>query len=215
MRTKSKLKIPSSHSPSISFPHIKWRNMEWGLWLVHNASSLPHTHSYSAPAPCGVPLTGCHPSQTDPAWASLRLQLSKSCSSMAPYHRVHPSDTAPQGSTRAAAPSVLQPNSRLLLMGCSSGLVCSLQGFFMGCTSFTHCPQMHCGLLHGYTWRSAPHDAHGLQGDSLLLHDPLLGCRELLLCNWNTSCLLLNWPWGLQFLTPFSQLLFYSIFSLS
>ena len=32
------------------------------------------------------------------------------------------------------------------------------------------------------------HSAHGLQGDSLLHHGPLLGCRELLLCAWNSPC---------------------------
>jgi len=44
----------------------------------------------SACALYGVPPTGYHPSQADLAWASHRLQLSKHCSNMALYHRVHP-----------------------------------------------------------------------------------------------------------------------------
>jgi len=47
---------------------------------------------------------------------------------------------------------------------------------------------MHCWLLHGYMGRSAPCGACGLQGDSLHHCGPLLGCRELLLHVWITSC---------------------------
>jgi len=43
-----------------------------------------------------------------------------------------------------------------------------------------HIRQLHCGLLHGCMWRCAPCSYHGLQGDSLLLHGPLLGCREFM-----------------------------------
>ena len=55
-------------------------------------------------------------------------------------------------------------------------------------SSFRTHPLLPHGLLHGYTGRSAPCGDHGLQGDGLLLHGPLLGCRELPLCTWNTSC---------------------------
>jgi len=34
----------------------------------------------------------------------------------------------------------------------------------MGCTSFRPHPLLHCGVLHGCSWRSAPYCAHGLQG---------------------------------------------------
>ena len=59
---------------------------------------------------------------------------------------------------------------------------------------------------------------HGLQGDSLLHCGPLLGCRELLLCAWSTSCpfpMLTLVPIGLflsHFLTSPSQLLSHSFF---
>lgn len=49
---------------------------------------------------------------------------------------------------------------------------------------------LHRGLLRGCVRKSAPHGAHELQRDSLLLHGPLLGCRELLLCTWSFSCFL-------------------------
>jgi len=61
--------------------------------------------------PCSiwVPPTACHPSQTDPAWASHRLQLSQHCSNTAPYHRAHCSGTAPHRSPWAAAPARVIP----------------------------------------------------------------------------------------------------------
>lgn len=37
-------------------------------------------------------------------------------------------------------------------------------------------------------WRSAPPGTCGLQEDSLLCRGPLLGCSELLLWTWSTSC---------------------------
>lgn len=45
----------------------------------------------SAPTPCGVSPTGCCPSQSDPEWASHRLQLFKHFSNRALFHRAHPS----------------------------------------------------------------------------------------------------------------------------
>jgi len=51
------------------------------------------------------------------------------------------------------------------------------------------CSTSPCWLLLSCTWRSAPHGTHGLQRDSLLLHGPLLNCREYLL-------------WGLEHLLP-------------
>lgn len=37
-------------------------------------------------------------------------------------------------------------------------------------------------------WYCAPCSALRLQGNSLLYHEPLLGCRELLLCSWSIFC---------------------------
>lgn len=58
-----------------------------------------------------------------------------------------------------------------------------------GCASFRPHPLLHHGLLHGWTGRSAQCGVHGLQGDSLLLHGPLLDFRGVLLWAWSTS-----WP---------------------
>jgi len=58
----------------------------------------------------------------------------------------------------------------------------------VGCTSFRPCPLLPTGLLHCCMGRSAPRRISGLQEDGLLLHGPLLGCRELLLHAWSTCC---------------------------
>ena len=49
-------------------------------------------------------------------------------------------------------------------------------------------PLLPHGFLHDCMWRFALHDAHGLQGYSLLHCGPLLSFRELLLHLWTTSC---------------------------
>ena len=51
----------------------------------------------------------------------------------------------------------------------------------MGCACFKPHPLLARGLLCGCTWRSALRGACELQEDGLLLHGPLLVCRELLL----------------------------------
>lgn len=74
-----------------------------------------------------------------------------------------------------------------LLMDCSSSPGCSwsgICGLSLLQTSSTAAPQ----LVHGCTGRSVPWGAHGIQGDVLLLHGPLLSGRELLLCAWSSSC---------------------------
>ena len=48
-------------------------------------------------------------------------------------------------------------------------------------------PLLQHWLLHGCTWTSALYGAYGLQGDSLLHHGRLLGCRELLLRAWSVE----------------------------
>jgi len=60
--------------------------------------------------------------------------------------------------------------------------------FSMGCAPFRTHLLMHNGLLHGCTYRSAPHGSHGLQRAFLLHHGPLPGCKELLLHSWSISC---------------------------
>ena len=57
-----------------------------------------------------------------------------------------------------------------------------------GCASFRPHPLLPLRLLCGFTGRSAPCSAHGLQGDGLLFCGPLLRCRNLLLCAWSSSC---------------------------
>lgn len=57
----------------------------------------------------------------------------------------------------------------------------------------------HRLLLYGCTGRSVLCGARGLQEDGLLLHGPLLGCRELLFRTWSSSCLLCGWLLLLHF----------------
>ena len=45
-----------------------------------------------------------------------------------------------------------------------------MQALMELCANSSGCPLLPCGLLHGHMWRSALHDAHGLQGYSLLHH---------------------------------------------
>lgn len=72
--------------------------------------------------------------------------------------------------------------------GCSQLITLNLHSSSTGCASTRPHSPLPRGLLRGCIWRSAPWDTCGLQGDSLLFHRPLLGCRELLLCAWSTSC---------------------------
>ena len=116
--------------------------------------------------------------------ASHRLQLSKHCSNMALYHRAHPSGTAPALPPQAAAPPALLCG--LLPMGCSSSLglflwgLCGLQLLQASSTAALWAPPwLHVEICSLWCPWAA--------GDSLLIRGPLLGCRELLLCTWNTS----------------------------
>ena len=54
----------------------------------------------------------------------------------------------------------LLPHCGLLSMSCSSCLGLLLQVLFMGCTSFRPHLLLHCGVLHGYIWRSALYLEH-------------------------------------------------------
>lgn len=93
-------------------------------------------------------------------------------------------------------------------MGCSSSLRLFLQGIHgLPCPSRPH-PLLHHGLFHGCWWRSAPHCAHRLRGDSLLHHWPLLGCGELLLHTWSIFCA----PSALTLVPP-GLFLVFSLFS--
>ena len=66
---------------------------------------------------------------------------------------------------QTASPKALLPHHRLLFTGYSPDPGLLLQGLFRGLASSRPHPLMHCGLLHGYTWRSALHGAHAMQGD--------------------------------------------------
>jgi len=106
---------------------------------------------------------GCHPSQTDSAWASHRLQLSKHCSSMAPYHSAYPSGVAPHRSPQGQLPQPGCPTvgSSPWAVALSQG--CSCWRVSMDCASFRPHPLLPRWLPHS--------------------------CREVLLSAWSTSCL--------------------------
>jgi len=77
----------------------------------------------------------------------------------------------------------------------------------MGCTSFRAYTVLHSRLLHSCIWRPVLSGTPELEGNSLLHHGPLPGCRELLLQTWSTFCS----PYSL---TLVSQGYFSPIFSL-
>jgi len=134
MRTKSKLKPPPPSTPSsTSFPQAVQGNREWVLQSVHNTFSAASS-CHSAPVPCGVPPTGCHPSPSGPVWASHRLQLSKHHSSHEPPFEIYSRMGPHRWQLRPGAVPVGVP---------------------MGCGSFMPHPLLHHGLLRGCTRRSA------------------------------------------------------------
>jgi len=97
------------------------------------------------------------------------------------YHKAHASGIAPpqvpRGGKFPSPPTPMQASlHRLWPRSC-----------FCSGSPWPHW-MIHGGLLHGCAWRSVPCGAYGLQGDDLLLHEPLLGCTELLLHAWSTSC---------------------------
>ena len=202
VRTESQLKTPPPLPTLFYFPSCEWCRGTGNGAAVYSALSLLLLRGFSLLL---LHMESLHPSQADPVWPSHRLRLSKHCPTEQPalYNRAHPSDPAPHGSPSAAAPPALLPHHRLLPTGCRF----SQQLLLLG----PH-PRLHRGLLHVCTWRSAPCGTCELREDALLLHGPLLCCRELLLC---TSCpppaltlvaagLLLSLS---LFLTPLSQLL--------
>lgn len=72
----------------------------------------------------------------------------------------------------------------------------------------------------GCSWKSAPGGAHGLQGTTCSTMGFSMGCRELLLHAWSTSCLpsaltlVVSGLFLSQYLIPLSQLLLQERFSL-
>lgn len=108
------------------------------------------------PLPRRIPLTGCHPSQSDPERASHKLQVSKHCSNMALYHRAQP-----QGWISPAwVPPALLPHHGLFSVGCSFSPGLLLWGL-----------QTPSGLIHCH-----------IIGSSMAAHGDLLcmaptGCR--------------------------------------
>ena len=118
--------------------------------------------------------------------------LSVGCSSpstaptIGPYHRAHPSGL--HGFPWITAPPVLLANYGLLSAGCSSIPGPAPVGALCEPLLLQPHPLLPHGFLHDCMWRFALHDAHGLQGYSLLHCGPLLSFRELLLHLWTTSC---------------------------
>jgi len=161
-------------------------NGEWRLWSVHNASALLlfHLHLFPYSSMGSLPQDALL-SWADPLRAFCRLQFFNSYSNTGPYHGAHASQAdLPQhrhptvGSfTSPTAPPQTPPHGLKLW---PRSYCCR------GCTPFRPHPLLQCGLLHGCTWRCTPHNAPRLQGNSVLLHGPLLDCREL--CTWSTSC---------------------------
>lgn len=84
-------------------------------------------------------------------------------------------------------------------------------GVSMGFDSFRPHPTLHYELLHGYMRRSALSDALRLQGHSIFLHGPLLGCWGISLHCLHQFFLLLYWPFYLQ--SCFLSTFFHSPFS--
>lgn len=58
----------------------------------HTIGGIPMSHCLNVSILTSME---CCPSQTDPPWASHRLQFFKNCSYVAHYHSAYPSDTAP------------------------------------------------------------------------------------------------------------------------
>ena len=133
--------------------------------------------------------TECCPSQTDPGWISHRLQLSNHCSpqlcTMGPTHPA----LLPMALHGQQIPQAFLPHRSLLSRAAAlpEGL---LQGspWAVPPSGLTHCcpegsPMSTCGdLLCVYPMDCREQAA----GKSLLLHGPLLGCREPLFCTWSS-----------------------------
>lgn len=157
--------------------HLPWvvkGDREWELWPVHNTFSASYSSLRSSRAPAWRHLcrywpdiisillilgcnsnTGCSISGTNCSYVDTPWALiptKKSAPAWTPFHRLY-----------------LQPKT----YSCGD----SPQS---ASSSRIH-PLLHLDLLHGSTWRFAPCGAHGLQRDSLLLYEPLLRCRDLLL----------------------------------
>ena len=153
-------------------------NREWGLQYVRNASSLllllltlfpcskmgtlPQERILQKTAPVISPMS-CTPSGTGSS--------SMSCNSC--------QEALQYGSAWIIASCSPHPLTSLWAalhwLQLSLGLL--LWGFSMACASFRPHAPLPRGLLHGCMGSSALCSAHGLQGDSLLFHGPLLSCR--------------------------------------
>ncbi|XP_071898545.1 uncharacterized protein [Anas platyrhynchos] len=159
---------------------------------------------------CGIPPTGCYPSQTDPMWASHRQQLFMNCSHMGPYYRIRPSraNCSNMGPPQVAAPPrhSAPPSAPLHGLQLRPG-DCSCGGSpWAAASSRPHPPAPAGAPPWAAAWRSAPWGAHGLQGDSLLHQEPLHRLQGNCSGAWSTSCpapALMLWAGGL-FLTHHS-----------
>jgi len=125
-------------------------NGEWGLWSVHNTSSLPHL---AAPASRGsLPQDAVLP-KLILLWPSHRPQLSQHSSNTALSHGNHPSGAAPAQPHRQQFP---QPScSTTSSYPWTAALAWAAPvGVSMGCASSRPHPLLHRGPLHGCSWRS-------------------------------------------------------------
>lgn len=118
----------------------------------------------------GIPPTGCRPSQTDPAQASLRLQLQHNSMLWGPSFR-NSSSMGPHGQ------QLPEPSCHTAAPLWASSYVGS--AWAMPPSGLIHCCPV--GSSMDVMWRSTPCGTWGQQGDCLHLHGLPLGCRELLL----------------------------------
>ena len=167
--------LPSNH-PLSSSPQLHSVHYTLFLPLLQGhflpLSCLPQHVHLPQMISCGLP-TACSSPQH--------------FSNTALNHGAHPSGTAPaqpHGGRSPSAPAPLWAPLCVLQLQPRAAPV----GVSMVCASISPHPLLHCELLHGCTWRSVLCGAQGLQWDVLLFCGPLLGCRELLLHAWSTSC---------------------------
>lgn len=125
-------------------------------------------------------------------------------------HFRHCSSTAPLGSSSPRPPAPPRAPLRRLQLQPRSAYV----GVSMGCTPLRPHPLLHCGVLHGCSWRSAPYCAHGLQGAACSTTDLSWASESSLpgtppSVTLRATGLLLS----LSFLTSVSQLLLHSSFA--
>ena len=164
--------LPSNH-PLSSSPQLHSVHYTLFLPLLQGhflpLSSLPQHVHLPQMISCGLP-TACSSPQH--------------FSNTALNHGAHPSGTAPALPPQAAAPPAppwAAPYSLQLPPGpVPAGALCGLRLLQAPSTAALWAPAwLHVEICSLWCPWAA--------GDSLILHGPLLGCSELLLCTWSTS----------------------------